>query len=121
MKIAVAIARFMALMFLPGVAAAQTTPIPVTPRACDVTTVATGGTAVTALSGPANGFVLENPTTATEVLLYSLSGTAGSSQGNGTFGLAAGASLQFSAPLAAGTALSVNAATTGHAFACMRY
>jgi len=96
-------------------------PIPVTPRACDVTTVATGGTAVTAFSGPANGFVLENPSTATEPLLYSLIGSAASTQGGSTFDLAAGAVIQFNPQLSGSVNLSVNAATNGHAFSCMRY
>lgn len=116
--------RFLAALpfvLFPVLAIAQTLPVPVTPRACDVTQVTTGGTAVTAFTGPANGFTLENPSSATEPLLYSLIGAAASSVGGSTFDLAAGAAIQFSPQLSGSVNLSVNAASNNHAFACMRY
>lgn len=101
-------------------ARAQST-VPVAPRPCDVATVTTGGTAVTAFSGPANGFLLQNPTGASEALLYNVTGTASTTQGGGTFGLAAGSSVLFNTALSAGASLSVNAATSAHAFSCARW
>ncbi|MDE2106746.1 MAG: hypothetical protein KGL39_56550 [Patescibacteria group bacterium] len=116
--------RFLAalpLVLLPAAALAQTTPVPVTPQACAVTTIATGGTAVTALAGPANGFMIANPTGASETLEFALSGVASTTQGGNTFGLAAGSILRFDGQIAAGVNLSVNAATSAHAFSCARW
>lgn len=117
--------RFLAALafalIIPGAVFAQTLPVPVTPRACDVTKVTTGGTAVTAFTGPANGFTLENPSSATEPLLYSLAGAAAPSVGGSTFDLAAGSAIQFNPQLSGSVNLSVNAASNNHAFACMRY
>lgn len=100
-------------------AMAQTTPSPVLPAPCAVAAIATGGTAVTALVGPANGFTLQN-TQASAALFYNLTGAATTTAGGGNFSLAAGASYTFPGQLASGFALSVNAAAAVP-FACTRW
>jgi hypothetical protein len=91
------------------------TPTPVTPRVAPVTSIATGGTAVTAFSGPCNGFMLK---AAANALYWRLTGTASTTEGGGTLALAAGASLMWTEPLANGVSLSVNGNTPG-AFDCI--
>ncbi len=90
---------------------------PYTPAApSGATTITTGGTAQTlcAAGSVARGGILKNPSTATELLLYTLDGTTpAATEGGSTFGLQAGES----AVLPASTlAVKVVAATTGHAF-----
>lgn len=94
---------------------------PVTYLAPAASSVATGGTAVTALTAGMihTGFDIKNPGTATETLYFSLTGTAGTSEFGSTFGLAPGSAYHGSATTA--QALSVNAATAGHVFAAMGY
>jgi hypothetical protein len=110
---------FFAALFLATPAMAQTTLSPVLPAPCAVAAVATGGTAVTAMSGPANGFTLQN-TQASAALFYNLSGVATTTAGGGNFSLAAGAQFTFPGQLASGFALSVNAAAAVP-FACTRW
>jgi hypothetical protein len=96
-----------------------------TPTAATVSVVATGGTAVTVLTGPINGGVIINPPNAAaqdialaESLYISMVGTPGSTDAtaNGTtIVLAAGASFTLPA-LATGVTVKANAATSGHKF-----
>lgn len=99
-------------------ALAQTTVVPVAPQTCAVTAIVTGGTAVTAFTGPANGFMLQN--TASPSLFYSLSGAASTTEGGGTFALATGQWFVFPGQMSGSASLSVNAAAT-QSFACMRW
>lgn len=115
----------LALILLPAVAQAAQAQT-VKPRACNATTVATGGTAVVAISGQVGGYYIANPATAadqglgsTEQLYVDPTKTATLS-GNGT-----------NAPLVAGqpfygvggtnVSVSVNAASSGHTFTCVRW
>ena len=86
-----------------------------------VASIAVGGTAVVALAAGTikTGFDIKNPANATEALFFNLVGVAGVVESGSTFALAAGASYHGTA--GTGQALSVNAATTGHAFAAMGY
>ena len=88
----------------------------VTPTAASTYTVATGGTAVTAIAAStiAHGFVVRNPTTATEAGCFSITGTATITPGGGNACLNAGESYEYDGPVS--TALSINAATSGHVF-----
>lgn len=106
------------LVLMPVAALAQNAPVPVNPRACLVTTVTTGGTAVTAYSGPVNGFLLKNPIAATENLEVNFVGTATTTESGTTYALPAGGTLSFTTMLGASFSLSVNAATSAHAFVC---
>jgi len=126
-----AIARILAallLALLPGAAGAQTT-TPVQPRACDVSIVTTGGTAVTALSGPTNGIFLGNGLTATdegigtaEPLYFDPTGGAPGTVSNSTVQrLDPGASVAWWVPFGSTVAVKVNAATSGHKFTCVRW
>ena len=99
---------------------------PFRPRACDVTTVSTGGTAVTAISGPVNGYYIFNPLLAVdqgigaaEPLYIDTVGTATTS-GNATNSAIAPGQAFYGIGLT-NTTVSVNAATTGHAFTCVRW
>jgi hypothetical protein len=117
----------LALAFLAGPALAQTPVGPVTPRACDLTTVATGGTAVNAIaSGPVNGFYITNPLTLTdegiaaaEPLLVNPVGAATAAANVNTIALPPGSTYN-GVPLSAGP-VSVNAVTSGHKFTCVRW
>lgn len=91
-------------------------PTPVNPRVAAITSVTTGNQAVTAFSGPVSGFLLMAGTAA---ITYSLTGTAGSSVGGGTFALAAGQWLLFDTQLASGVSLSVNATASATGFGCI--
>jgi hypothetical protein len=53
--------RLAALLILIAVPAFVQAVPPVSARACTVTSVATGSTAVTAFAGPGSGFILQNP------------------------------------------------------------
>ena len=88
----------------------------VTPTAASTYTIATGGTAVTAIAAStiAHGFVVRNPTTATEAGCFSITGTATTTAGGGNACLNPGESYEYDGPVS--TALSINAATSGHVF-----
>lgn len=93
-------------------------PGPVTPQACGANSVVTSGTAVTALSGPTNGFALSAGATA---IFWSLIGNAGTAVGSGTLTVPANSQMIFDEPLAAGVALTVDAGTSGTPFGCVRW
>lgn len=102
------------------------TPMPVAPPPTTYTavtafSVATGGAAQVAFSAGAirTGCLIKNPSAASETLYFSLTGPAGTAEAGGTFGLAPGDSFRCPAPT--GQALSVNAATGGHAFSATAY
>ena len=90
------------------------------------TAVATGGTAVTAVSGPINGGYIINPPNlagqgigAAEALYIDMVGTPGSTDAanNGTTSSLPATGGTFTLPpLATGVNVKVNAATTGHKF-----
>lgn len=119
-----------AALLMPLAAAAQQ----VTPHACNATTVTTGGTAVIAIQGPANGFYISNPLTtgdegigAVEPLFVDPVNTA-TTTGNGTNqAVAAGSVYPGSANPGSATGggvsgnVTVNAATSGHKFTCVRW
>jgi hypothetical protein len=99
---------------------------PVQPRACAITTVTTGGTAVIAMAGPDNGFYIVNPLTlgdqgiaAAEPLFVDPVGTA-TTAGFGTNTAIAPGNSYSGIPGATGN-ISVNAATSGHRFTCVRW
>jgi len=99
------------------------TPNPVTPRACTNTAIATGGTAVTVVSGPVNGAFVYNPPNAAsqgigaaENLYIDMVGTPGSTDaaGNGTTAtIVPGQNYQIPM-LAPNVLVKMNAATSGH-------
>lgn len=105
---------------------AQVPPALVVPRACDVTTVTTGGTAVNAFSGPVNGYYIVNPLTladegivAAEPLLLNPAGAATAAANGTTEALPPGAIF---AGIAGSTGpVSINAVTSGHKFTCVRW
>lgn len=96
-----------------------------TPVVAPVTTITTGGTAVTVLTGPISGGTISNPLTAAgqgigaaENLYISFVGTPGSTDATavgGTLTLVPGASYSLPA-LATGVTLKANAATSAHRF-----
>jgi hypothetical protein len=98
----------------------------VNPRPCDNTTVATGGTAVVVISGIANGYYIYNPLTTTDQglgtveALYVDTTTTSTTTGSGTnTSLAAG--QPFYGIPGSKVSVSVNAATSGHKFTCVRW
>lgn len=93
------------------------TPVPVTPRVASITAVATGGTAVVAFTGPVNGFLLRNPTGATDPIFWSLVDAATTTAGGTISDLPAGNSVIWDAQLASGVQLSVNCAAA-QSFTC---
>lgn len=82
-------------------------------------TITTGGTAVAAAIGPFQGGLLGNPTSATEPLYWNLVSAAGTVQVGTTFALLAGD--YFLLPPSTSGTLSLNAATSGHAFNLVLY
>jgi len=94
------------------------------------TTVTTGGTAVTPITGPLNGYTITNPVTATDQgigaaePIYIDPTKAATLTGNGT-NAAILPGQSYSGPfVVAGTAsatVSVNATTSGHKFTCTRW
>lgn len=98
-------------------------PAPVTPLAGTTATIATGGTAVTILSGPINGCYVVNPLNAAaqgigaaENAYVDPVGTPGSSDSaaNGTTTLLQSGQSFTCPPFASGINLKANAATSGH-------
>ncbi len=97
----------------------------VTPRACDVTTVLTGGTAVDAITGPTNGYYIMNPLSAgdqgvTAESLYVDPTTTATTTGNATNAVLA-PGQPFYGVGSSSVSVSVDAATTGHKFTCVRW
>ncbi len=99
--------------------------VKVTPVAGTVSKVTTGGTAVTAITGPINGGFLRNPVNAArqkiataEPLYYDMVGVPGSTEAaaNGTTDALDPGDVLSIPPLATGVTLQVNAATSSHAF-----
>lgn len=105
------------LVALHGAATAQQ----VAPRACDTATVVTGGTAVRAITGPYSGYFISNPIAATEPLYVDPVGSANTAGTGTTSGIAAGSPFSFNTSTPGSGNVSVNAATSGHAFACVRW
>jgi hypothetical protein len=113
---------FMALAVIPVPSFAQN----VIPHACATTTVVTGGTAVVALTGAANGFYIVNPTTAAdqgittaESLFVDPVNTATVIGNSTNSNIAAGNS--YSGIPSSSATVSVNAVTAGHKFTCVRW
>jgi len=111
------------LVLLPVVAHAQ---IYLQWHACNTTTVTTGGTAVTAIVGPFNGYYIVNPLTTTdegiatvEPLYVDPTTTATTTANVTNSALPAGSPFYASAPGIG--PISVNAATSGHKFTCVRW
>lgn len=95
------------------------TPAHYTPAALTTNAVATGGTPVTAASGPLNGGWIENPTTATENLYIDMVGTPASTDADaaGTTTTVVVPGQIFTIPaIATGVNVKINAATSGHKF-----
>jgi hypothetical protein len=99
----------------------------VAPRACGTTTLGVGGTAVTAVTGPANGGLIINPALAAsqgisgiENAYVDMVGTPGSTDANATgttISLLPGQSLGIPV-IGATVVIRFNAATTGHKVQC---
>lgn len=107
---------------LTGVSAAN--PLPVTAGSGSSTPVAlnaasVGGTAVTAVTGPANGCFIVNPATATEVLYVNGVTTATTTPSATTVALQAGQS--WSCVPGQTTNVSVNAVTNPHVFSGQKW
>jgi len=94
---------------------------PSIPVAGLATTIATGGTAVTVFNASTiqNGFYIQNPSTATEVLFVDLTGATAVAGSGTAIGLVAGAALQLEQPVV--TKVTAVAATSAHAFVAVRY
>ena len=109
------------LCLLSGAANAQQ----VTPRPCDNTTVAVGGTAVNAIVGPANGYYIVNPLSSgdqgvtAENLYVDPTATATLNANATNAGLAPG--QPFNGIANSKASVSVNAPTSGHKFTCVRW
>jgi hypothetical protein len=102
----------------------NTLPTGNTPVACTASTIVTGGTAVTFITGPINGGYVKNPLTTTgqgvtaENGFISLNGAATTTEGGLITAIEPG--VTFSLPaLASGKTVSVDAATTNHKFSCV--
>ena len=99
------------------------------PRACTTTTVVTGGTAVTAVSGPVNGGWIVNPLTATDqgigaaepLYVDNTSATPGTTGNGTTTAIAAGGSYSLIPSTNGSYVVGINAATSGHKIACVRW
>jgi hypothetical protein len=99
----------------------------VTPRACGgATSVTTGGAAVVALTGKVNGYYIVNPLSATdqgigavEPLYIDTTTTATTTASGTNAALAPG--QPFGGIFGSTTNVSVNAATSGHNFTCVRW
>lgn len=114
------VASLLGLLALP--AGAQQT----NPRGGMTFTVATGGTAVTVMSGPSNGCYIVNPLTTTDEgispvePLYIDPTTTATTTGNTTNTAVAPGQPWFCIPNSS-LPVSVNAATTGHKFVVVRW
>ena len=111
------------LALVPAVAFAQAR---VAPTGGIVSLVTTGGTAVTVLTGPANGCYITNPLTNTDEgimtaeALYVDPTTTATTTGNGTTVSLVPGQTWFCPPYSS-VAVSVNAASSGHAFVVVRW
>lgn len=91
----------------------------VSPQGGLVNTVAVGGTAVVVARPPILGIYIVNPANATEPLYVDPVGNAGVVASGTTVALAPGQS--WAGVPGSITPVSVNAATAGHAFSCVRW
>jgi redox-sensitive bicupin YhaK (pirin superfamily) len=101
-----------ALLALPAAAQSPS----VTPHACPITSVTTGGTAVTGIPARVNGGVIANFSNASESLFVDQTTTATTTQSATNYPLAAGQSwyvVPYAGPV------SVNAASSAHSFFCV--
>lgn len=114
------------LVLLPGLACAQSNPAPI-PRTCAATAVATGGTAVTAVTGPINNGFITNPPNAAaqgivtaENMYIDLINSPGHTDaaGNGTTTILVPGQTFSLGQLGIGVTVKINAATSSHAFTC---
>jgi hypothetical protein len=106
-------ASLLALLFAPVLALAQGA---AQMRAASITTIAVGGTAVVAITGPVRGCYIVNPPLANESLFVDPITTAGLAASGTTSELVPGQPWSCPGQLPPGVAISVNAATAGHAF-----
>jgi hypothetical protein len=104
----------------------------ITPAAGALDAVATGGTAVTAISGPVNGGFIVNPATAAgqsltgapENLYLDMVGAPGSTDAAAfgtTLTLYPGDRFDLPYAIATGVSVKVNAATSGHTFTSVQW
>ena len=91
----------------------------VTPFACPITIVTTGGTAVLAIPSRVNGGIIVNPSNASESLFVDQTKTATTTSGATNYALAAGQSW-FVIP-GSSIGISVNAVTSAHSFFCVMW
>ena len=117
--------RFLVALMLCALSVPAFAQIPPQPRACNTTTVATGGTAVTAISGPYNGYFIVNPLSATDEgvavePLYVDPTTTATGTGNATNSALAPGQPYYASTPGVGP-VSVNAASSGHKFTCVRW
>jgi len=96
------------------------------PHACNASSVATGGTSTTAISGAYNGYFILNPLSATdegigavEPLYVNPTGTATVTGYGSTTALAPG--TPFYGVPNSNVSVGVNAASSGHNFVCVRW
>jgi hypothetical protein len=101
-------------------AATETMPAPITLYPLDVSTVTTGGTAVTAIAagGHARGGFIMNPVGAAQSLCISETGTATTTAGGSVVCIAAGVVYQLSP---SNGPVSVNSSDSSHPFAGLGY
>ena len=91
----------------------------VTPKAGLVSVVATGGTPVVVAAPLINGCYITNPQDATEPLFVDPVAPAATVEGGTTIALAPGQT--YNAVPGQTNSLTVNAATSGHVFSCVRW
>ncbi len=112
-----------------ALASITSTPATVTPSAGTTATVATGGTAVTLLTGPVNGGYVVNPlntaaqgVTAENAYIDPVA-SPGSTDAvaNGTTTLLAAGQVYSIPPMASGLTLKANAATSGHKLTVVKW
>ncbi len=109
---------------IPVVLASDQPPLRITPRAATVSVITTGGTAVIVIAGPINGGYITNPPDDTsqgvtaENLYVDYVAAPGSTdaEANGTTTLLYPNDSFTIQPMASGSALRANAATSGHKF-----
>lgn len=116
-------ARLLAVGLAGGLlAASESYAAGVTPFACPITQVTTGGTAVTAIPGPVNGGIIWNLTNATDPLFVNQTGVAITTEGAGNFPLVSTSTAPSPAWYVIPSSrlgVSVNAADNAHAFGCL--
>ena len=119
----VAVIGFSASVRAQGVSHGLTTPGALSPAAGTAYKIVTGGTAVTLVTGPVNGCQIVNPLSAAdegiataEVAYLNPVTTATTTGNNTTVTLQPGQAWNAPGALASGVNISVNAATSSHAF-----